>query len=166
MATASILLPILAANPDPTDPPAYNVTTTTNRPYLAFDASTDEAVVWTFRMPENFASGLTAKIQWSGAASTTVTHTVRWAVEVMAVVPETGGAMDSDGFATSNEADDDILGTTAKRLQEVSITLTNDDGVAPDDYVAIRLARNADHANDDLNEDAWLWAVSLEYTTT
>lgn len=166
MATGTILLPLLAGVPDPTNPPAVNFTAA-NRPYLAFDSGTDELVLWTFRMPQDFASGLTAKIIWSGAASTTATDTARWAVEVMALTPETDSvAADSDSFDTSNEADDDILGTTAKRPQEVSITLSNDDSVAAGDYVAVRLSRNADHANDDLGEDAWVWGVALEYTTS
>ena len=85
----------------------------------------------------------------------------------MAVTGETDAvAMDTDSFDSPNEADDDILGTTAKRPQEVSITLTNFDNGAAGDYLTVRVSRNADHANDDLPEDAWLWAVSLTYTTT
>ncbi len=166
MATGTILLPLLGGVGDATNPPAAKFTTA-NRPYLAFDASTDELISWSFRMPENYASALAAKIIWSGSASTTTSHTARWAVEVMATTPETDSvANDTDSYDSPNEADDDILGTTAKRPQALSITLTNADGVAAGDYVAIRVSRNADHANDDLTEDAWLWAVSLEYTTT
>ena len=75
-------------------------------------------------------------------------------------------AIDADSFDTINTVSDDILGTTAKRPQTVSLTLTNADSVAAGDYVALRFGRDADNASDDLPEDAWLWAVSLEYTTT
>lgn len=166
MATGTIILPLTAAQGDPTNPPGIAFQSGSNRPYLAFDDSTDELCVWTFRLPENYASALTAKIQWSGSSSTTTSHTVRWAVEVMALTADTDGAADADSYDTLNEVDDDILGTTAKRIQEASITLTNADSAAAGDYVAIRLSRNANHANDDLNEDAWLWTVSLEYTTS
>ena len=166
MATGTVLLPLLAALGDPTNPPALAFQSGSNRPYLDFDATTDELIVWSFRLPENYASAAALKIQWGGVASSTVTHTVRWAVEVMALTADTDGDPDTDSYDTSNEADDDILGTTAGRIQELSITLTNFDSGAAGDYVAIRLSRNANHANDDLAEDARLWAVSLEYTTS
>lgn len=167
MATGTIILPIQAAIGDPTLPPGKLWTTTTARPYLAFDGTAAiEACVWTFRMPADYASALTAKIQWSGSSSTTVTHTVQWSVFVMALTADTDGATDSDSFDSENVVSDDILGTTAKRIQEASLTLTNADSVAAGDYVAIRLLRDYSDAADDLAEDAWLWALSLEYTTT
>lgn len=167
MATGTILLPIPGHVGDPTNPPGLAFASGTNRPYLAFDGSaTIESCSWQFRMPANYASGLTAKIQWSGSASTTVTDTVQWTVYVMALTPDVDGAADSDSYATENVVSDDILGTTAKRIQEASVTLSNDDGVAAGDYVSIRLLRDYSDAADDLAEDAWVWAVSLEYTTT
>lgn len=167
MATGTIILPLLAAVPDPTNPPGVAFTTTANRPRLVFDSNTDEKVVWTFRLPANFASGLTARIIWSGTTSVTTSDTVRWAVEVMKLTPDTD-SVDSDvaSFDTANVVNDDILGTQARRPQLASVTLTNADGAVAGDYVAIRLSRDADDAADDLAEDAYLWAFSLEYTTT
>lgn len=164
MATGTILLPILAAVPDATNPPALLFST--SRPYFAFDATTDEIVYWTLRLPENYASAAALKVQWSGASSTTATDTVVWGCQVMAMTADTDGAMDSDSYDTANTVSDDILGTTAKRIQEASLTLTNFDSAAAGDYVALKLYRDADNGSDDLAEDAWLWAVSLEYTTT
>jgi len=167
MATGTIILPILAAIPDPTLPPALKFASGTARPYLAFDGSASiEKCMWTFRMPSDYASALTAKIQWSGSSSTTVTHTVQWSIFVMALTADTDGAADSDSYDSENVVSDDILGTTAKRIQEASLTLTNADSVAAGDYVAIQLARDYSDAADDLVEDAWLWALSLEYTTS
>ena len=167
MATGTIILPILAAIADPTLPPGLAFATTTSRPYLAFDGSASiEKCSWTFRMPENYASGLTAKIQWSGSASTTVTHTVQWTGKVMALTADTDGAADTDSYDSENVVSDDILGTTAKRIQECSLTLTNADSAAAGDYIAFQLSRDYSDAADDLAEDAWLWALSLEYTTS
>ena len=167
MATGTILLPILGAMGDPSNPPSLVFTTTNNRPYLAFDgAGAVEACVWSFRMPENYASAPVAKIQWSGSSSTTISHTCQWSVFVMALTANTDGAADAESFAAENVASDDILGTTAKRIQEVSVTLTNADSAAANDYVSIQLLRDSTDAADDLAEDAWLWAISLEYTTT
>ena len=167
MATGTIILPILAAIPDPTNPPAVAFASGTNRPYLAFDGSSViEACVWTFRMPADYSSGPTLKIQWSGSSSTTTSHTAVWGCEVMAMTADTDGAMDSDSYDTINTVSDDILGTTAKRIQEASLTLTNADSLAAGDYVALKFRRDADNGSDDLNEDAWLWGLSLEYTTS
>jgi len=163
MATGTILLPLLAAVPDATNPPALSFVN--GRPRLAFDNTTAELIVWTFRMPADYASAPTLAVQWSGSASTTATDTVRWEGEVMKLTPNVDGAADADSYAAANGVSDDILGTTAKRIQEATMTLTNDDGVAAGDMVALRLSRNPAHADDDLGEDAWLWAVSLEYTT-
>ena len=166
MATGTILLPIPAHSADSTNPPGL-LYTTANRPYLAFDASTDELVLWTFRLPENYASAPTLKIIWSGSASTTVSHTVFWRAEVMAMTADTDSvASTTDSFDTVKTASDDILGTTAERPQTVDLSLTNNDSMAAGDYIALRFGRDADNASDDLTEDAWLWAVSLEYTTT
>lgn len=167
MATGTILLPILAAIGDPTNPPGIAFASGTNRPYLTFDGTAAiEACVWTFRMPENYDSGLNAYIQWSGSSSTTTSHTVQWTVKVMALTPDTDGAADSDSYDSENVVSDDILGTTAKRIQECSVALSNADSVAAGDYVSIQLSRDYSDAADDLAEDAWLWGFTLEYTTS
>lgn len=166
MATGTILLPIPAVAADPTNPPGI-LWTTANRPYYAFNQSTDELVLWTFRLPENYASAPVLKVVWSGATSTTVTDTVFWRAEVMAMTADTDSvSIITDSFDTPNTASDDILGTTGARPQTVDLTLTNNDSMAAGDYVALRFGRDADNASDDLAEDAYLWALTLEYTTT
>lgn len=167
MSTGTILLPPLAAIPHPTTPCGVAFASGTSRPYLTFDGTAAiESCVWTFRMPQDYASGLTAKIQWSGSASTTTSHTVQWSVYVMALTADTDGAADSDSYDSENVVSDDILGTTAKRIQEASLSLSNADSVAAGDYVAIRLLRDYSDAADDLAEDAWVWSFSLEYTAS
>lgn len=167
MATGTVILPILGMTPDPTLPPGIVFAAGTNRPYLTFDGTANvEKCVWTFRMPADYASGPVAKIQWSGSSSTTTSHTVQWSVFVMALTADVDGAADGDSYDSENVVSDDILGTTAKRIQEASLALTNADSVAAGDYVAIQLVRDYDDAADDLEEDAWLWALSIEYTTS
>lgn len=157
-------LPILGWVGDATNPPLTGFAN--GRPYLIFDEDTDQLCVQAFDMPEGYVSNPVLVVEWSGSSSTNVTHTTRFACRIMKATPETHGAMDSDSYDTSNEVDDDILGTTAKRLQKASVTCTNDDGVAAGDYVAAELSRNADHANDTLPEPAWVWKTKLEYSTS
>jgi hypothetical protein len=167
MATGTVILPLLAAVADATNPPGLSFST--GRPYWAFADAADEVLYFTLRVPADYASAPVLKFQWSGSASTTATETVTWACQVMNMTPDVDGAMDSDAYDTANTVDDDILGTTAKRLQEASMALTNDgsNGVlAAEDYIALKVFRDGDGGNDDLTEDAWLWALSLEYTTS
>lgn len=167
MATGTIILPINAATPDNTNPPIWTPKGTSGgRPIWSFNESTDQIIYWSFRMPVNYASGPVLKIQWSGAASTSVTHDVIWGCQVMAMTPDVDGDMSTDSYDTANTVTDTILGTTSRRIQEASLTLTNADSVAANDYVALKFYRDADAGGDDLPEAAWLWAASLEYTTT
>ncbi len=165
MATGTVVFPLLGGIQDDTAPPGIGYAG--DRAYLTFDSGTDELITWTFRMPADYASAPVAKVIWSGSSSTTTSHSAVWSVEVMAMTPDTDSvAIDTDSFDTANTVTDDILGTTAKRPQLASITLTNADSVAAGDYVAVRLSRDADNVSDDLSEDAWLWAFALEYTTS
>ncbi len=165
MATGTILLPLLGASKWGSNA-APALAFTNGRPYFAFDSAAQESVVFSFRLPSNYSSGPSLLVQWGGSASTTTTDTVRWGCDVGKITPETGGAADSVSYGTANLVDDDILGTTAKRLQLATLTLTNFSSAAAGDYLALKVYRDAAHVNDDLPEDAWLWSLSLEYTTT
>ena len=83
MATASILLPIPAHWADPTNPPGLSYTAA-NRPYLTFDGTTDELCGWSFRMPVDYVSGLTIKVQYSMDTATTNNVAIRTEVQATA----------------------------------------------------------------------------------
>lgn len=162
--TTPINLPLLAGIPDPAAGP-YPAWTTIGRTYLVFDSATAQSVVWTFPVPTDYSSAPLVDLLWSGSTSTTTSHTARWGASLMAVTPETDSVdVSADSFDTQSEADDDILGTTAKRLQLLTITVSNTDSLAADDYGAVKIQRVSAHANDDLPEDAWLWAARIRYT--
>ena len=152
MATGTIILPLLGMVPDGTNPPDLEFASGTLRPYWAFDGgSVTESGIWTFQMPGDYSSGLTANLIWSGSSSTTTSHTAQWQISVMALTPETDSvATDTDSYDTANTGADDILGTTASRPQALSISLTNDDSVTADDYVAIQIERDPTVGVDDL----------------
>ena len=86
---ASIPLAILGAMPDPTaaNAPQIGFNSGSNRPYLAFDAATDQRAVWTFRLPDDYSSTPELHIQWG--ADTATTGNVVWATEVMALTTNT-----------------------------------------------------------------------------
>jgi len=129
---------------------------------LLFDATTDEAAIWHFRMPASYSSGLIAKIQYSMTSATSAD--VEYEVAVYAITP--GDSQDSDvwGGTDVNVGTQTVPGTVG-HIQEVSITLTNDDGVAAGDWVVIYLSTDAnDGTNDDATGDREVRAVQLEWT--
>lgn len=171
MATGTILLPVLAAVPDASNPPGLAFSSTLGLPYLAFDAATDEICTFHFRMPVNYdnTAAMTLNVQWFGTSGTT-SGDVIWGCQILAVTGNTdGGAIDSETFGTANTVTDSHLGTTGDRLHDVALTIStaNDDGLAADDYVILKFYRDADNASDTYNgANANVVALSLEYTTT
>lgn len=161
MATGTISLP-MPGHLDTTAPPG--VVIANNVPYMAFDDTTVEACYWVFRMPANYASGLTAKIQYSMASATS--NSVDFEISIMAVSDADSQDLDSDSYDTVNSGSDTVPGT-AGHFGEISITMTNADSVAAGDYVRIKLSRDSDDGtNDTATGDCEVRAVTLEYTTS
>ncbi len=131
---------------------------------LLFDATTDEAGVWGFRMPNTYDNGLVAKIQYSMSSATS--GTVEFEVSVMAVSDGDSADIGTASFDTVNVGSATVPGT-AGYLDEVSITLTNADSVAAGDYVYIYLSTDADDAtNDTATGDREVVNLQLEWNRT
>lgn len=160
MATGTIILPILAAVPDPTNPPGLAFTAA-NRPYLTFDASTDELVVWTFPLPTNYASGLAVHCQYSMASATANNIAIR--TEVMAIADTED--VDTDNFAAVEASADDTVPGTAGNMGVVSDALGTPT-LAASDYIALRFGRENGTSGTNATGDMEVWAVWLQYTTT
>lgn len=116
-------------------------------------------------MPENFASSLTAKLQYTMASATS--GKVDLEVEVQAISDGDAVDVDTASFDTENEvAGGTTVPGTAGYLDEISILLSNDDGVAAGDLVYIRVNRDHDSGDDTASGDCEIRAISLEYVTT
>lgn len=129
---------------------------------LAFDASTEEWCTWSLRMPADYASALTAKVQYKMASATT--GGVAWDVRVSATSDGDAQDVDAQDFGSANVGTATVPGT-AGHLDEVSITLTNADSAAAGDFVVIRLARAVANGSDTATGDAEMVGCSLTYTT-
>ena len=175
MATGTLALPVGAATlPDGSSgnaaPAILRVQGTESNPkkhYLvaAFDASTDEHLWWSFRMPANYSSGGDVKLLWytndTGASESAV-----WGAQLGAVTAADADTPIEHASAAASTTTTDINTTEANRLTETSITLANLDSVAAGDLVFLLVYRDADNGSDDLTSDALLAAVSLQYTTS
>lgn len=127
--------------------------------YLAFDAATDEECFWTGVMPA-FTGALTLRLLVRMASA--VVNEVIFRAALEAITP--GDAVDTDAassFDTDNVSSATTVPGTAGNIFLVTITLTNNDGIAQGDYYRIRVGRDADNAGDDATGDAHLLAAEL-----
>lgn len=130
---------------------------------LAFDATTEEQVSWSLRMPANYASAPILAVQYKMASATT--GGVAFEARLAAVSDGDAQDVDAKGFAAANVGTATVPGT-AGHLDEVQVTLTNADSVAAGDLVFVYLNRDPAHASDTATGDAEVVSVTLLYTTT
>ena len=165
MATATVILPVQSAKLPATNPAAIDGGEVNWR-LLFDDGATAETCTWQFRMPANYASALTAKLQFSVMSTQTGddAKTVKFGVSVMAVTPEDAADIVTESFDTVNTGTKTLAtNQTAGYLKDLSVTLTNADSVAAGDYVKIKLAKDV---TDTVVGDTEVVAFSLEFTTT
>jgi hypothetical protein len=174
MAVSSVPLQIGAAIPP--DGSASNAAPAIQRvkssasaptPYFlqaAFDAATVEILNWSFRMPENYASGPVVKMPYKMASATT--GGIALSCHLAAVTPGDSTDVDAKAFASVNTATDAAVPGTAGHLDTISITVTNADSVAAGDWVVLRLHREVADAADTATGDLELLDGYLTYTTT
>lgn len=132
------------------------------RPALAFDASTDETCYWTFAVPQGFTGTMTAIVTYCMASATA--NAVGFQIAVEAITD--GDATDTDAttsFDTVNNSASTTVPATAGYIDQISITLTNQDGAAVGDYIRISLNRDADGSaiTDSATGDAYVYSVEI-----
>lgn len=132
---------------------------------LAFDASTEETVYTAFQAASYGSGNLTLALQWY--ADTASSGDVVWNAAIAAITPNSDTQdIETKTFATSNTVTDTHLGTTGQRLHSTSITISNLDSIAADDFVALKFYRNATSGSDTMTGDAMLVMAELSYSDT
>lgn len=132
-----------------------------SRPYLAFDASADEAAYWTLRVPVGFTSPFTAVIDYAAASATSNAVVFDMAVEAIT----SGDSMDTDtseSLDSVNTASADTVPGTAGHLKQVTLALTNGDSAAAGDYVRFRLRRVGSSGSDTATGDIFVFGVEIQ----
>lgn len=132
-------------------------------PVLAFDAATDEFCLWAFKLPTDHpVTTWTAKLFYCMASATSGNVVLR--VYVQAV--SDGDAIDLDSaesFDTVNVSATTAVPGTAGYPDEISITLSNKDGVAAGDLVIIKVMRpGLSDTNDTASGDLLLLPSVIE----
>lgn len=134
-----------------------------NRPYIAFDASTVEAMYSkAVQMPNAYTGSGTLKVDILYAMASATSGKVDFEVSAEAITP--ADAVDTDSassFDTAN-AGDQTVPATAGYVGLLTITLTNKDSVAPGDMFRLKLERDADDGtNDTASGDCRVYSVTL-----
>lgn len=159
MATRAILLPNSTEFPTANFP---QLSVVNQRPVLWFDAATDETCYWTLIGPQGWTGTITAVATYLMASATS--GTIGLQVQVEAITD--GDAVDLDATtsfdAVNNSASTTVPGT-AGHIDQVSITLTNNDSSAAADYIRISLNRDADGSaiTDSATGDLGLLALEI-----
>lgn len=172
MATGTILLPPSAAvmpdgstsNLGPGMSRRQGTQTGRKVHYLTLDfdgAGNLESAHFVFRLPTNYASGGTLKLQWTANATT---GNVKWQAQIGAITPADIDTPLEHAYAAAATVTDAANATEARRLVESSITLTMD-GAAAGDLIELVVFRDSADAADTCTVDAELTAVAFEYTT-
>ncbi|TYB50229.1 hypothetical protein FXF51_56735 [Nonomuraea sp. PA05] len=175
MATGTIILPIGAADlPDGSAsnaaPDIRKVKSSASAPspyfkHALFDAATKEQLMWSFRMPEDYASTPVLKVQFKMASA--VTGNVVIEGRLAATTPGDATDQDAKAFAAANTSSATAVpATTAGKIGEISLALANADSLAAGDFVVVYFARDAANASDSAAGDMEVVSVALTYTTT
>lgn len=158
MATRALFLPE-AANFPASNFPAPGVDGQL-RPFLAFDAVTDESCDWTFIAPQGLTGTITVVVTYRMASATSGNVILQAALEAIS----DGDAVDTDSassFDTANASATTAVPATAGHIDQVSITMTNADSMAAGDLCRLRLNRDADNGSDTATGDLQVLAVEL-----
>lgn len=118
------------------------------RDVIAFDAASDESIIFEFVVPPDYDSGAGAlKIDILACANTTTAaDDARIDAVTEFLTPGAAEAMDSDSFDGTADSGTFTFSTTAYSLQKLTITLTPGTTPAAGDKARIKITRDADHA--------------------
>ncbi len=155
--TRAILTPLSAEYPTSNAP---GLTAINLRPVLAFDATTSETAYWTLVVPQGVTGALSLVITYMMATATTGGVAFDVAVEAVS----DGDATDLDAgtsFATINLGTAASVPGTAGYIDQISVTLTNNDSLAAGDYLRISVARDVADAADTATGDCYLLTAEL-----
>ncbi len=132
---------------------------------LLFDDSQTESCLWQFRLPDNYGSAPILTLTYANASATS--GKIDMEVDIMAISKTDVQDIDSASFDTINEiSGGTTVPGTAGNIDQIDITLTNNDSMTARDLVIIRLHRDHDDADDTATGDVEVLTSTLKYTST
>jgi hypothetical protein len=158
-----ILLTATNMEPPSSNAPQFlTIHSTEQRAVLAFDASTDEAAAWTAIVPQGWTGTPTAVITYCMASATSGTVGLQVSVEAIS----DGDTVDIDAstsYDTVNNSASTTVPGTAGYIDQITVTLTNNDSSAAGDLLRVKLNRDADGSaiTDSATGDLYLISVEI-----
>jgi hypothetical protein len=132
---------------------------------LAFDAAQLEFATWPFIVPTDYASAFVLKLKFKMTSATT--GDVIMIGRLACVTAGDTTDVDAKAFDAANtSAATTVPATTAGKMGEISITMTNADSATAGDYGVLYVARDGASGSDTAAGDLELIGVALNYTTT
>jgi hypothetical protein len=129
---------------------------------LLADTTTHEYAGWQFRVPNTYGSNPVAKIQYSMASATSGKVDIE--VDVMCVTDGDSAEINTASFDTVNEiTGGTTVPGTAGYLDEISLSLTNNDSLTAGDMCFFRLGRDTDDADDTATGDMEIRTLQMEF---
>jgi hypothetical protein len=145
--------------------PAFREIVGTNFTFTALSFSdTIEQTCYFIFSATNFGSGsVGVKFKWY--AETAVSGNIVWGSSLACITPNTDNLdILSKSFAAEQTITDSHLASTGRRLHEITLPLTNLDGLASGDLCVVRIRRKAADINDTMSGNALLIGVDVEYS--
>jgi hypothetical protein len=134
-------------------------------PCLDFDTTTAESIYFFFRASQYGSGNLTIDIDWY--ADTASSGNVVWDAQLGAITPNTDSTdIETKALGTANTVTDSHLGTTGQRLHRATITLSNLDSLAADDWCVLKITRDVSDGADTMAGDACLVGATVSYSDT
>jgi len=135
--------------------------------YLAFDNGNAEWATINIQMPPSWDRGtIKVKFHWAGEAGCSENDIVTWLIKGAAVGND--DPLDSATHGDSVYVDDTITAGTSNDLLTTapSPALTIGGTPALGDIINLSVFRGVGEYNDDMEEDAWLLGLTIEYSKT
>lgn len=143
--------------------PASNfgaLTLLNQRPVIAFDASTVETIYFTIPAIRGIVTPVKIVVTYCMASATSGAVVVGCQVEAIS----DGDATDIDAgtsFDTTNDSSATTVPGTAGYIDQISVTLTNNDSITAADLTRLAFARRATDAGDTATGDMYLVQIEL-----
>lgn len=129
----------------------------------AFDASLDEAIFFKFRASKYGSGNLTVHLDWY--ADTASSGDVVWGCAIAAITPDADAQdVETKSLAAENTSVDSHLGTVGQRLHRATVSVSNLDSLAADDWVVMRIRRLGSSASDTMTGDAIMTLATVVYS--
>jgi len=138
--------------------------TTAEMDYFAFDGgATEERAQFKLVIPNDWNAGtIKAKFHWGSAVGSTAGDTVEWAIK--AICLRNDDALNT-AFGSPQVVSDALIVNNGLDMQTTAATPAITVGGTPavGSIVVVEVYRNTD-GTDDMEEDAWLFGVEIQYT--